>query len=276
MRHRGLDQDGFIAREGSLARVPEAFAPVVAAAKMAILSTFTLDRMHSAYLYGSVPRGTAVPGTSDLDLLLALHDEPADDDRVTARRLENELDASFPQINGAGILLHSTHTLLSDIECHDLGFFVACLCTPLAGQDLAFRLPRYQPTSLLARETNGDLGDLLPHWRDRLAKAQNGAQSEAQTGASGRALARGVGRRLVRTGFTLVMPRFGGWTSDLEESAAVFGHYYPARAGQMAAAAAAGRTSAADLSVLTILISDLGPWLAAEYISVHGRKTPRS
>jgi diadenosine tetraphosphate (Ap4A) HIT family hydrolase len=268
MHEKGLDQDGFIEREGSLALVSEAFAPVVATAKTALLSAFAPDRLHSAYLYGSVPRGTAVPGTSDLDLLLALRDEPTDDDRATARRLEDELDARFPQINGAGILLYSAGTLLSDIERHDLGWFVACLCTPLAGEDLAVRLPRYRPTSLLARETNGDLCDLLPRWRDRLG--------EAQTEASLRALARGVGRRLVRTGFTLVMPRFGGWTSNLEESAAVFGRYYPARADPMKTAAAVGRVPAADPSVLAMLIGDLGPWLAAEYVSVHGRKTPRS
>lgn len=168
-----------------------------------------------------------------------------------------------------GILLYSTGTLLSDIERHDLGWFIACLCTPLAGEDLAVRLPRYRPTSQLARETNGDLGDLLPRWRDRLG--------EPQADESLRVLARGIGRRLVRTGFTLVMPRLCGWTSDLDESAAAFGRYYPARAGQMKTAARVGgrQPPPADPSVLAMLIGDLGPWLAAEYVAVHGPKTPR-
>ena len=131
----------------------------------------------------------------------------------------------------------------------------------------AARLPRYRPASLLARETNGDLGDLLPRWRGRLG--------EARSDASLRALSRGAGRRLVRTGFTLVMPRFGGWTSDLDESAAVFGDYYPARAEQMKTAAAAGRAPTEDRAVLGMLIGDLGPRLAAEYVCEHGRKTPR-
>jgi hypothetical protein len=139
----------------------------VAAAKTAILAAFGCGRLHSAYLYGSVPRGTAVPGTSDLDVLLALAAEPADADRAAASRVEGDLGVRFPQISGAGILLYSTATLLSDLERYDLGWFVACLCTPLLGEDLAVRLPRYRPTSLLARETNGDLGDLLPRWRGR-------------------------------------------------------------------------------------------------------------
>jgi len=267
MHPAGLDEDGFIAREGDLTRVPEAFRPVVQAAKTDILSAFGPERLHSAYLYGSIPRGTAVPGVSDLDVLLALRHEPADADRATARSLEAALDARFPQVNGAGILLYSTATLLSDLERHDLGWFVACLCTPLTGQDLAVYLPRYRPTALLARETNGDLGDILPRWRDRL--------SEARTDASLCSLSRGVGRRLTRTGFTLVMPCWGGWTSDLAESAAVFGRYYPARADQMNTAAAVGRTPTADRAILSMLIDDLGPWLAAEYVSVHGRKAPR-
>jgi hypothetical protein len=149
-----------------------------------------------------------------------------------------------------------------------MGWFVACLCTPLIGEDLASRLPRYRPTSLLARETNGDIGDLLPHWREEL--------SEASTAAGRRALSRRFGRRLVRTGFTLVMPRWNGWTSDLGESAAVFGRYYPARREQMRVAAVVARSLTADPAVLDMLVNDLGPWLAAEYLAVHGRKAPRS
>jgi hypothetical protein len=35
------------------------------------------------------------------------------------------------------------------------------------------------------------------------------------------------------------------------------------------------RTPSADPEVLRVLIDDLGPWLAAEYIAVHGEKAPR-
>jgi hypothetical protein len=98
MRWNGLDKDGFIEREGGLERVQQAFAPVVAAARIAIPAAFTRDRLHSAYLYGSVPRGTAGPGTSDLDLLLALTGEPADADRAAAWRASWTL--GFPRSAG--------------------------------------------------------------------------------------------------------------------------------------------------------------------------------
>ncbi|MFF7649397.1 nucleotidyltransferase domain-containing protein [Streptomyces sp. NPDC007983] len=267
MNRRGLDRDGVIAREGALDRVPVAFIPIVDAARTHIADTFDPTRLHSAYLYGSIPRGTATPGVSDLDLQLALDDEPTEADRADAKTIEATLDQTFPQIDGVGILLTSTRVLLSDLERHDAGFFIACLCTPLLGPDLAEQLPRYRPTATLARETNGDLARVLPRWRAKAA--------EAVTDADRRTLSRLVGRRLVRTGFTLIMPRWGGWTSDLDQSAELFGRYYPERVEQMRIAASTGRAPSPDPAVLGMLINDLGPWLAAEYTAVHGEKAPR-
>ncbi|GAB2575974.1 nucleotidyltransferase domain-containing protein [Streptomyces capparidis] len=266
MDRRGLRVDGTIAREGALRRVPEVFRPVVAAARRRVGAAFE-ERLHSAYLYGSVPRGTAVPGVSDLDVMVALRAEPDEGDRARARAVEAALDDEFAEVAGVGVLVFGVPTLLSELERHDLGFFVACLCTPLLGEDLAARLPRYRPTALLARETNGDLGLALPHWRERVARAS----AEAEV----RAVAREAGRRITRTGFTLVMPRWGGWTSELEECAEIFARHYPRQAAPMRLASRTGRTPVADPAVLTVLLDELGPWLAGEYLAVHGEKAPR-
>ncbi|TQE17051.1 nucleotidyltransferase domain-containing protein [Streptomyces ipomoeae] len=275
---RGLDSRGFIEREGSPGRVPAAFRAVVAAARDQVLHLFGA-RLHSAYLYGSIPRGTARPGRSDLDLLVVLREEPTEADRAEVRALDEALDKEFPQIDGAGTLLVSRGQVLSEAERYDLGWFLACLCTPLLGEDLAEDLPRYRPDSLLARETNGDLALHLPRWRERI--------DEAASDDVRRSLVRGCSRRLVRTGFTLVMPRWNGWTSDLHEMAEVFGRYYPERAAQMRAAAVAayeprarpqaetGADPGSHAALLRSYVDDLGPWLAEEYARVHGVKAPR-
>ncbi|MFE0673216.1 nucleotidyltransferase domain-containing protein [Streptomyces sp. NPDC058867] len=266
LRQRGLDAQGYIEREGSLGKVPHDFRPVVAAARDRLLDVFG-GRMHSAYLYGSIPRGTARVGRSDLDLLVVLRAEPADGDREDARLLGEGLDKEFRQIDGVGTLLYGRARVLSELERHDLGWFLACLCTPLLGEDLAEELPRYRPDSLLARETNGDLALLLPRWRERTAAADS---PEAR-----RPLVRFMSRHLVRTGFTLVMPRWNGWTSDLGEMAEAFAAYYPERAEQLRAAAVLGHEPDGDAAVLRSYTEDLGPWLAEEYARVHGVKAPR-
>ncbi|MEU1188410.1 nucleotidyltransferase domain-containing protein [Streptomyces sp. NPDC005859] len=264
---RGLDSQGNIAREGSLARVAHAFRPAVAAASDRIPDLFGA-RLHSAYLYGSIPRGTARVGRSDLDLLVVLREEPTDADRAACRALDEALDEEFPQIDGGGTLLVGHARVLSDLERHDLGWFLACLCTPLLGEDLAERLPRYRPDSLLARETNGDLALLLPRRRDRVSSADDSEEAL-------RPLVRFMSRRLVRTAFTLVMPRWNGWTSDLHEMAEAFGAYYPQRAEQLRSAAVRGYEPRGDRAVLSSYVDDLGPWLADEYARVHGVKAHR-
>jgi hypothetical protein len=261
---KGVDADGCLTREGSLALVPEAFADVVSAARARVGELFAADRLHSAYVYGSIPRGTPVPGRSDLDLLLALRHEPDAADRADARRLEAELDARFAQIDGVGVLLSGAARLLSEGERHDGGWFLACLCTPLLGDDLAERLPRYRPTSLLARQTNGDLTAFLERMRARRAAAGTDAELER--------LCRIAARKTVRSGLSLVMPRWGGWTSDLAESAEIFGAYYPERVAQMRTAAEAARQPTSAPEVLDLLLDGLGSWLAAEYTAVHGQK----
>ncbi|WP_105970984.1 nucleotidyltransferase domain-containing protein [Streptomyces geranii] len=271
---KGLDEQGFIVREGSLARVPPVFRPVVDAARARVHGVFG-DRLHSAYLYGSIPRGTARVGVSDLDLLLALGEEPTEADRAAAQALDEALDAEFGQIDGAGTLLVSRAQVLSDLERHDLGWFLACLCTPLLGEDLAAHLPRYRPDSLLARETNGDLPLCLPRWRRLIAEATAPGAPEGDV----RVRVRGISRRLVRTGFTLVMPRWQGWTSDLEEMAGAFASYYPEWGPRMAEAAALGLRPTDDPAVLRSFlhthVEELGGWLAEEYARVHGVKAPR-
>ncbi|MFF9690166.1 nucleotidyltransferase domain-containing protein [Streptomyces sp. NPDC014623] len=267
---KGLAADGTIRREGATERVHAAFAPVVEAARLRVADAFGPGRLHSVYLYGSVPRGTAIPGVSDLDLLVVLHDRPTAADRAAAEDTSGALNSAFAVIEGAGLLLSHVHAVLSEAERHDLGFLVACLCTPLLGEDLATRLPPYRPTSLLARETNGDLALALPRWR---ALAAGAATEEARL-----RLGRRVSRRLVRSAFTLVMPRWGGWTSDLHRSAELFARYHPGhpeRVAQVRTAAATARTPSPDPAVLTMLVEDLGPWLSAEYTRAHGTKTPR-
>ena len=92
---------------------------------------------------------------------------------------------------------------------------------------------------------------------------------------------------MVRTGFTLVMPRWRGWTSDLDTSAEVFGRYYPDRAGQMRQAVTLARRSPAGGPATgldtpeawepgrALLFDQLGPWLTAEYTRRIGVKDPR-
>jgi uncharacterized protein len=59
--------------------------------------------LHSAYLYGSVVRGNAVPGRSDVDVVAVLLAAPVDEDRTRADRVERALVQRFPVLVSAGV-----------------------------------------------------------------------------------------------------------------------------------------------------------------------------
>ena len=72
---RRLDPEGYILPEADLAKVPPEYRGVPQAAA-AQLGRELGPRLHSGYLYGSVVRGNAVPGRSDLDILAVLRAPP--------------------------------------------------------------------------------------------------------------------------------------------------------------------------------------------------------
>ncbi|MFE7328714.1 hypothetical protein ACFU8W_27810 [Streptomyces sp. NPDC057565] len=96
---KGLAADGTIRREASLSRLPATFTPVVEGARARIADAFDATQLHSACLYGSIPRGTAIPGVFGLDPLLAPRAEPTEADRATARSVEAALNDSSDLID---------------------------------------------------------------------------------------------------------------------------------------------------------------------------------
>ena len=97
--------------------------------------------------------------------------------------------------------------------------------TELLHTALGQRLPKYRPSVALARGTNGNIRQLLTDRRQHIIDSTDPAEVAA--------ICRGIMRKIVRTGFTLVMPRYHGWTSDLEQAATIFAVYYPVEAAAM-------------------------------------------
>lgn len=96
----GLDDRGRIRREGNLSRVDAAFMPLLSDTESA-LNDLLGRRLHSIYLYGSVPCGTAAVGVSDLDVEVVLRDEPTDRERADIKCLGAALD-SRPALGSVG------------------------------------------------------------------------------------------------------------------------------------------------------------------------------
>lgn len=213
---RGLDEHGHVRREGDLRLVQPEFAALVQEYAAAARATFG-PALDSVYLYGSIPRGTARVGVSDLDGQLLLTREPTRADRATTRRLEEELGAAYPQVSFVGILLDARTALTDPAERWDGGFHVRVLCTPLWGPDAGLDVEPHEVGLDLARGVQGDWRGALERLRQQaaaLAQARAAAEVVAGDDEAVGPLCRSVGRRLARIAFAWVMPRWGGWSSD--------------------------------------------------------------
>lgn len=253
--NRGLDPAGFILPEVDISRIAPHYQPIVDYLRQQCRAAFVGD-LHSLYLAGSIVKGTAVPGVSDLDAIAVLRLAPDAGHEALAREVERAVEARHPILTHATLDLFHCDDILSRAQRYDMGFFVKCLCACVDGEDLAADLPRYRPSRALARGANGNVRRLLTDRRERVATTDP---------ATIAAICRGIMRKIIRTGFTLVMPRYRGWTSDLEPSVAIFAAYYPTQAAAMHDALALARTPSGDQQVVLNILDTLGIWLADEY-----------
>lgn len=252
---RGLDHAGFIRPEVSLDRVDPLYLPVVDDFREGCRAAFAED-LHSLYLCGSVVKGTARPGMSDLDAVAVLRVAPDAGHEAVGREVARVVEKRHRFLTGASFGLFHRDVILSRAQRYDMGFFVKCLCACVDGEDLARVLPRFRPSRALARGANGNIRRLLGDRRERLATAEPDEVAF---------VCRGIMRKIIRTGFTLVMPRYRGWTSDLEPAVAIFSAYYPEQEVAMREALALALTPSGDRWVVLGVLNTLGSWLDNEY-----------
>ena len=117
------DPEGYIRPEADLANVQPEYQGLPDAAAGLLAEEFG-PRLHSGYLYGSVVRGNAVPGRSDVDLIAVLLAAPVEEDRVRADRVERALVERFPVLFSAGVGLTHLREVRSAAQRYGLQVFL--------------------------------------------------------------------------------------------------------------------------------------------------------
>lgn len=246
-----LDAEGYIRAEADLANVQPEYRGVTDAAAALLTREFG-DRLHSAYLYGSVVRGNAVPGRSDADLVAVLTAPPTEEDRRRARRVEQALTERFAVLTTAGVNLTHLGEVLSPAERYGWQVFLRELSVCVAGQDLRPDLPPTRPSAALAVGFHADVHEVFAGARAAL----RGPADPAVV----RSACRMASRRMVQVGFAVAMARTGAWATVLEEQVAVIGAVFPQWAEAARSAAEQGRRPVADSGVVLGLLDTFGRW----------------
>jgi hypothetical protein len=210
-------------------------------------------RLHSGYLYGSVVRGNAVPGRSDLDVLAVLWTPTGAADRLAAGRVEQALVARFPILPTAGVALSHLEEVRSPRQRYGFQVFLRDLSVCVCGQDLRPGLPRTRPSAAVAAAFHEDTPAVL-------ARARETLRARPDPEAVRRAC-RIATRRMVQAGFAVAMARDGVWATVLEEQAAAVGAAFPEWATAARQAAEQGRRPVADADTVAELLETFGRWV---------------
>jgi len=246
-----LDPEGYIRPEADLAKVQPEYQGVPDAAADLLAEEFG-SQLHSAYLYGSVARGNAAPGRSDIDLLAVLLAAPADEDRGRAERVERALTERFPVLFSAGVGLTHLEEVRSPAQRYGLQVFLRELAVCIWGQDLRPGLPRTKPSAAVAAGFHDDTHGHFARARETL-----GISTDPEVI---RRVCRMTSRRMVQVAFAVVMAREGVWATVLEEQAAAVGAAFPQWAEAARRAAEQGRRPVADAGVVRELLDTFGRW----------------
>ena len=214
---KGLDTEGFIR---TISR-----RPIQAAFQAAVdnLCDMLLDRLgpliDGVYLYGSVARGDATPGRSDLDVTLILIREPALQDNQAIESVRLSLESRHSEVAKVDFDVGCLADVNAPENLCKWGFWLKHHCRCVYGNDLASQFDLFRPSRLVARAVNGDFPEVLAAYAQRIEVEKNVLVIER--------LKRGASRKLIRSTNVLRPVEALSWPETLEEHVDHFLVTYP-------------------------------------------------
>jgi hypothetical protein len=210
-------------------------------------------RLHSLYIRGSVPRGTALPNRSDLDLFAVLFDESNSSIPDWTVAQMREFQRRFPFVAG----LETSHVTLCQIHgpFHYYRFVTKISAACIHGEDLTAEIQPYGPDAPIAEEWFR----IFPHLVDNFVDDFSTASDEDFRSR----LCLDMMKGFLRAGMLLVMKRAGAYTRDLYPSYECFSKFYPAKEPMMRRCLELAVNPTFDARELFPMVTDFAAWMRA-------------
>ncbi|WP_164217059.1 nucleotidyltransferase domain-containing protein [Virgibacillus sp. YIM 98842] len=213
----GLDQNGYILSDVAADKISADYDACIKESVHQLSKLFP-KKLHSVYVYGSVARGDAAYGTSDLDLLALFHGTLQKVDKEEVKGLSQKLSETYHYlVRDVGVAMADYDYVIHPMNYYEQAFLKE-LCVCVHGEDLRGRFGPYKLSPEVAISFNGDIGEVLDRTMKRLSSA---AEKDFKI------LTQNFARKLIRTCYSMVMARSQIWTTRLREQSEVFIQYFP-------------------------------------------------
>ena len=245
------DIEGFIINEASADMIQPPWTSVVEDVKDSYLNNW--QKIHSIYIRGSIARGSGVEGISDVDTLAVVYGDKKDLDHSWVLNFKQEMLEKYPFCLDVELKCVPLNRLLNleDEYCHTLRMIVQITAVCIWGDDVRPLLPKFKP----GRETMkcalvlSDNIDRLINWREQYKFTPRSCQW--------------IMKRILRSGFEIVMAEANCYTRDLYPCWQIFSRYYPEKREQMKQALHWAINPTDDHTEILSFLQDFGGWLVA-------------
>lgn len=249
------DKDGFIISESSADKIASPWKEAVEEVKNAYLQNLG-DVVHSIYVRGTVSRGEAIEGISDIDTFAVITKKPEEVDRSWVRETRKALDAKLNFSTGVEFAHISLDELFDGDELFNDRFTIKTQSVCVYGEDLAQRIEPFRADIQTASHFHRNLDKVLENAKKGIVN--NPDKEDIKEWC------RWVMKRIIRAGFILVMDKEQAFTRDLYPSYELFSKHFPEQEPKMKMALDLAINPVDDVEALNYFLDDFGVWVRGQ------------
>jgi uncharacterized protein len=251
-----LDEHGCVVNPASADRILAPWDSVVAQVVDACRAELGA-RLHSIYARGSVSRGAAVVGLSDIDMFAFVRAE-GEISRQWVDALARDVAGRYAFAPRLDLVLYRVEDVAASAP---LRMVMRTQSACLYGEDLSAGVGAYRPGPEMMLEVPWIRHEV----EDHLGKLERVAD-EGEV----RALCRGITKMMVRCGFEIVMEREQRYTNSLYYCYQSFSAHYPEHDGAMRECLQLFLDPTGDAARVRAFLQGFGAWLVEETARLHG------
>ncbi|MEQ1500506.1 MAG: hypothetical protein ABL917_04025 [Parcubacteria group bacterium] len=239
------DADGFLINPASKDKISNEWEPIIGDIVSAYLSNYG-EKLHSVYVRGSVAKGQAVIGISDLDTFSYVNLKEEKIDRNWMTNSENELLLKYPFAKGIEFGVDPVETAYNDRL-----FIMQSVC--VYGDDLGKILPRIK----IGKELLGHVYSFSKNLEsfDKWLLEEHSSEDI-------KIYCVWLMKRVLRTGLELTIESHKQYTRDLYPSYKVFSKCFPEKDSEMKEVLYLAINPTDDLNTIIRIRNSIGKWIA--------------
>ena len=167
-----VDKEGFIVSESDFAKIKSPWKEACLEIKEAYIENLK-GSIHSIYVRGTVSRGEAIEGISDIDTFAVLNREVQKEDRLWFRDTLKILEEEYSFATDIELNLLNIHDVLDEEKGFNDRFTIKVQSVCLYGEDLTLTIPPFKPSLQTASHFHRDLGVLFDKLKLNITKDFN-------------------------------------------------------------------------------------------------------